>query len=58
MCRAVSCSKCGKTTWAGCGAHIEQVMAGVAQKDRCTCEREAPQSLWSSIKQVFEGKPK
>ena len=25
MCRAVTCSTCGKMTWAGCGMHIEAV---------------------------------
>ncbi|QNN54244.1 hypothetical protein [Nocardioides mesophilus] len=35
MCRAVSCRKCGKTTWAGCGQHVSQVMAGVPSADRC-----------------------
>ncbi|MBF4160930.1 hypothetical protein [Nocardioides acrostichi] len=35
MCRAVTCTKCGKTTWAGCGQHVDQVMAGVPQGDRC-----------------------
>ena len=29
MCRAVRCKTCGKTTWAGCGQHVSQVMAGV-----------------------------
>ena len=29
MCRAATCSTCGKTTWAGCGMHVDQVMAGV-----------------------------
>ena len=29
MCRAVTCRKCGKTAWAGCGQHVKQVMAGV-----------------------------
>ncbi|MDN3483565.1 hypothetical protein QMA10_16765 [Arthrobacter sp. APC 3897] len=37
MCRAVACRKCGKTTWAGCGNHVDQVMRGVAKNDRCTC---------------------
>lgn len=37
MCRAVTCSACGKTTWAGCGAHVEQVMAGVPAAQRCRC---------------------
>jgi hypothetical protein len=35
MCRAVSCKTCGKTTWAGCGQHVDQVLAGVPQADRC-----------------------
>ena len=35
MCRPVRCSVCGKTTWAGCGDHIEEALAGVALADRC-----------------------
>lgn len=35
MCRAVTCRKCGKTTWAGCGQHVDQVMRGVPQSQRC-----------------------
>ncbi len=35
MCRAATCKTCGKTTWAGCGQHVDQVMAGVAHADRC-----------------------
>jgi len=35
MCRAVPCSTCGKTTWAGCGQHVDQVMAGVPSTQRC-----------------------
>jgi len=35
MCRAVTCKKCGKTTWAGCGQHVDQVMAGVPASQRC-----------------------
>ncbi|KAI0306205.1 hypothetical protein B0F90DRAFT_1697053, partial [Multifurca ochricompacta] len=27
-CYAVKCDKCGKTTWKGCGAHIESVSLG------------------------------
>lgn len=29
MCRKVTCKLCGKPTWAGCGKHIEQALAGV-----------------------------
>ncbi|MHB1855644.1 MAG: hypothetical protein ACYCS2_11385 [Acidimicrobiales bacterium] len=29
------CKKCSKTTWAGCGRHVDQVLAGVPKADRC-----------------------
>ena len=35
MCRAVTCKKCGKTTWAGCGQHVNEVMRGVPSAQRC-----------------------
>jgi hypothetical protein len=35
MCRPVTCRACGKTTWAGCGQHIDQVMRGVPKDERC-----------------------
>lgn len=41
MCRAVTCQKCGKASWAGCGAHVEQVLAGVPPEQRCKCREEA-----------------
>ena len=37
MCRRVTCSVCKKPTWAGCGQHIEQALAGVPKGDRCRC---------------------
>lgn len=45
MCRAVTCKKCGKTTWAGCGQHVDQVLRGVPRADRCeghAAEAKAP----------------
>ncbi len=35
MCRPVTCSTCGKTTWAGCGEHVDQVKATVAADQWC-----------------------
>jgi hypothetical protein len=35
MCRAVKCRICNKTTWAGCGQHVDAVMAKVPQGQRC-----------------------
>jgi len=44
MCRAVTCNKCGKTTWAGCGQHVDQVMSGVRSADRCQGHEEEPKT--------------
>ena len=35
MCRPANCKVCGKTTWAGCGQHVDEVMAGVPRDQRC-----------------------
>ena len=35
MCQAVRCKTCGKTTWTGCGQHVDQVKAGVAASQWC-----------------------
>lgn len=46
MCRAVTCKICGKTTWAGCGRHVDEVMGSVPRADRCLgheAETSAPQ---------------
>ncbi len=42
MCRAVTCRKCGKTTWAGCGQHVDSVMRGVRADDRCQGHENEP----------------
>ncbi|MGH9105422.1 MAG: hypothetical protein ACRDZX_06210 [Acidimicrobiales bacterium] len=42
MCRAITCSTCGKTTWAGCGKHVSQVMAGVPEDQRCPGHPKGP----------------
>ena len=41
MCRPVQCKNCGKTTWAGCGQHVDQVKANVPAGRWCTCPRDA-----------------
>lgn len=35
MCTAVTCPTCRRTTWAGCGRHVEQVMSRVPPPRRC-----------------------
>lgn len=37
MCRQVTCKRCEKASWAGCGQHVSQVLAGVPKNQRCTC---------------------
>ena len=53
MCRPAHCRQCGKVTWAGCGQHVDQVMAGVPRQQQCTCRAEdegAPRrSLWRVV---------
>lgn len=39
MCARVTCENCNKPTWQGCGEHIEEALAGVAERDRCSCAR-------------------
>lgn len=35
MCSATTCRTCGKTTWAGCGQHVDQVMRRIPAAQRC-----------------------
>ncbi|HBU01309.1 MAG TPA: hypothetical protein DEB20_01875 [Acidimicrobiaceae bacterium] len=37
MCRQTTCRKCGRPSWAGCGAHVEQVLGNVPKAERCQC---------------------
>ncbi|EIC07156.1 hypothetical protein JOE53_001686 [Microbacterium laevaniformans] len=41
MCSAVTCRTCGKTTWAGCGQHVDQVMKNVPASQRCPGHEQA-----------------
>lgn len=38
MCQQVTCSRCCRPTWTGCGQHIETALAGVPETDRCHCQ--------------------
>ena len=44
MCRSVNCKTCGKTTWAGCGQHVDQVLARVPNSQRCDGHANAERS--------------
>ena len=37
MCRPITCARCQRPTWRGCGRHVEQVLGHVPESERCTC---------------------
>ncbi|MEO5653421.1 MAG: hypothetical protein ABIN79_00785 [Marmoricola sp.] len=53
MCRQVSCKTCGKTTWAGCGMHVSQVMAGVPKSQQCPGHAAPERSGGGWLSRVF-----
>lgn len=54
MCYAVTCSKCGKTTWAGCGQHVDQVMRGIPKSQRCQCRTDKSESPARVFRRLFK----
>ncbi|MGB3707240.1 hypothetical protein [Gordonia sp. (in: high G+C Gram-positive bacteria)] len=42
MCQRATCKKCGKTTWRGCGRHVDEVMRGVPASKRCQGHPDEP----------------
>ena len=58
MCRAVRCRICGKVTWAGCGDHVDQALAGFAADDLCEGhEGDVPRSAaaWARFLEPLSG---
>jgi len=53
MCRAVPCKTCGKTTWAGCGQHVNQVQAGVPRADRCPGHPKSERAAGGFLSKLF-----
>ncbi len=54
MCQRVTCSSCGKPTFAGCGMHVEQVLGDVPRTERCKCrETKASSRPGASEEQSF-----
>lgn len=41
MCRRTTCERCGKPSYSGCGAHIDQVLGDVPKAQRCRCGERA-----------------
>ena len=46
MCRPTTCRTCGKTTWAGCGNHVESVRATVPPAQWCAGHDDPDNDSW------------
>lgn len=64
MCQRVTCSSCGKPTYAGCGRHIEAVLGDVPEAERCQCrakrarqEEPGKKGLLDALVQSFRRSP-
>jgi len=57
MCRRTKCRACGKPTWAGCGAHVEQVLGDVPRSERCRCREDGPPPRTQQFKTTAKAKP-
>ncbi|HET7477036.1 MAG TPA: hypothetical protein VFJ97_13570 [Dermatophilaceae bacterium] len=53
MCRPATCKTCGKRTWAGCGKHVDQVMAGVPRAERCPGHPQQPSAGGSFFSRIL-----
>ncbi|MCK9793653.1 hypothetical protein M1843_07835 [Isoptericola sp. 4D.3] len=42
MCYPVTCQECGRTTWSGCGQHVDDVRAAVPAAQWCPGHDETP----------------
>ena len=49
MCSPATCRKCSKTTWAGCGQHVDQVMRHVPKAQQCDCHETERTSAGSNV---------
>ena len=62
MCSRITCPRCRKPSYSGCGAHVEMVLGDVPRAERCKCREQAapprgqpdraepePQGLWKRI---------
>jgi hypothetical protein len=50
MCRRITCEQCRKPSYAGCGAHIEQVLGDVPRAERCRCREQPTPAKDSQVK--------
>lgn len=56
MCKKVICPQCNKPGWAGCGAHVEEVLGDVPVADRCHCNDADAPTAKSGLSGLFRRK--
>ena len=60
MCSRTTCSTCGKPDWAGCGAHVDQVLRDVPTARRCQCREDGTRppapNLGDLLSSLFGGR--
>ena len=56
MCYPVSCRACGKTSWDGCGQHIDEVMTNVPEAQRCTCGTDFVDTIGNHAREPADGR--
>ncbi len=56
MCTRITCSDCGKPSYAGCGRHVEQVLGNVPKAERCQCRDSAKAEPSRSLFERIFGK--
>ncbi|KAG5541955.1 hypothetical protein RHGRI_021697 [Rhododendron griersonianum] len=49
MCYEAKCSKCGKTSWGGCGLHVRSVYNRIPEGQHCQCKG------WPGVKTGGDG---
>lgn len=66
MCQRITCRKCGKPSFAGCGRHVESVLGDVPLADRCpghtsqdstSASPDASPSLLKGLRDFISGSP-
>ncbi|CAL6020636.1 Conserved_hypothetical protein [Hexamita inflata] len=45
MCHLTPCPKCKKTTWSGCGMHLNGLFNGLKAEDICKCANGKPKGV-------------
>lgn len=53
MCSPITCRICGKTTWTGCGQHVDQVMRNVPASQRCPGHTREEQPKAGFMSRIF-----